>query len=182
MLRKVFLICIFIIASAPSTLAQAQTLSIEDIQKYFNDYTNIFNNTSINLKELENFLASRYMPAAVVTTTYTDNITKESRFYSHTAEEAQQSVLVTAAKMTNMKSKIEFKFLEVADDGQTATIRYLMHYHGNIETQNASGRTIDLPYKSIAGCAEWLDITNNQIRIILADCNVRTNFSHKIKQ
>lgn len=179
MLRKVILGCLFLMMSAPQV--SAQTLTIEDIQSYYNDYANIFNNTAIDLPKLESFLETRYMPAAVMTTTYKDNITKEQRFYSHTVDEAKQSVLVTAAKMTNMRSKIEFKFLEIAEDGQTATIRYLMHYHGNIRTQNASGRTINLPYKSIAGCAEWLDITNNQIRIKLSDCNVRTNFSHKIK-
>ena len=181
MLRKIVLICLFIMGSAPQSLAQEHGLSIEDIQNYYNEYANIFNNTSIDIPKLEAFIATRYMPSAVMTTTYTDNITKERRFYSHNVEEATQSVLVTAAKMTNMRSKIEFKFLEIADDGQTATIRYLMHYHGNIITQNASGRTINLPYKSIAGCAEWLDISNNQIRIKLSDCNVRTNFSHKIK-
>ena len=181
MLRRIILGCLCIVGSAPSAMAQNQSLSIEDIQLYYNEYANIFNNTTIDLPKLETFLATRYMPAAVMTTAYTDNITKERRFYSHNAQEAAQSVLVTAAKMTDMRSKIEFKFLEIADDGQTATIRYLMHYHGNIRTQNTSGRTIDLPYKSIAGCAEWLDISNNPIRVKLSDCNVRTNFSHKVK-
>ena len=182
MLRNVLGIVFFLILIAPQAKAQSGEITIQDIQDYYEAYANLFTNTSIDIEKLDRFLVTRYRPEAIISSSYTDNITNQRRNYSQTPEESKQSILITAAKMKNMKSKIDFKFLEIADDKKTATIRYHMHYYGTIQTENSTGRTIDVLYKSIAGCAEWLDITNNSIQVKLSSCNVTTNFSNVLKK